>query len=241
VLNAYNGHWKPKWRKTPIRDDDAFEWLSAENALVYSSNIVMSQLSLRLTNTEFYNGLKKFGFGKLSGVDLPYELKGRIRSLRELNYPVYKSTTSYGYGILVNFMQLLKAYNTFNNDGVEVTPKIADVPTSSKRVMSAKNAREMVRILRKIVLKGTAKAAYIKGIFTAGKTGTAHISVNNKYNSSFFGFANDDNHKYTIGVTFYRIKAPFPKYFASASAVPVFKKIVLILQDENLIGGKGDE
>jgi len=240
VLNGYNGHWKPKWRKTPIRDDDAFAWLSAENALVYSSNIVISQLALRLTNKEFYEGLKKFGFSKYSGIDLPYELKGVIRSLRELNYPIYKSTTAYGYGIMVNFIQLLKAYNAFNNNGIEVVPKIADVPTESKRVISAKTANEMLRILRKIVLKGTAKNAYMEDIFTAGKTGTAHVSVNNRYekiyNSSFFGFANDKTRRYTIGVTFLDIKAPFPNYFASQSAVPLFKKIVIIMKDEKLIG-----
>ncbi len=240
VLNGYNGHWKPEWRKTPIRDDDPFEWLSAENALVYSSNIVISQLALRLTNRQFYEGLKKFGFSKYSGIDLPYELKGVIRSIRELHYPIYKSTTAYGYGIMVNFIQLLKAYNVFNNGGVAVTPKIADVKSEAKRVVSAKTAGEMLRILRKVVLKGTAKNAYIDGIFTAGKTGTAHVSKNNRYekiyNSSFFGFANDKSHKYTIGVTFLDIKAPFPNYFASQSAVPLFKKIVIIMQDEKMIG-----
>jgi cell division protein FtsI (penicillin-binding protein 3) len=245
ILNGYNGKWKPEWRKTPIRDDEPFEWISAENVLVYSSNIGISQLALRLTPQEFYYGLKKFGFSKYSGIDLPYELKGVIRSLRELQYPIYKSTTSYGYGIMVNFVQLLRAYNIFNNNGIAVTPKIADVETTSKRVLSAKNAQEMLRILRKIVLKGTAKNAYIEGIFTAGKTGTAHVSIKNKYrkiyNSSFFGFANDNTHKYTIGVTFLDIKAPFPNYFASQSAVPLFKKIVIIMQDEKLLGDKNGE
>jgi len=245
VLNGYNGKWKPEWRKTYIRDDEPFEWLSAENALVYSSNIVISQLALRLSAKEFYDGLKKFGFSKYSGIDLPYELKGVIRSIRELNYPIYKSTTSYGYGIMVNFIQLLKAYNVFNNEGIAVSPKIADVKTDSYRVVKAKTAEKMLSILRKIVLKGTAKNAYIKDIFTAGKTGTAHVSINNRYekiyNSSFFGFANDETHRYTVGVSFLDIKAPFPNYYASQSAVPLFKKIVIILRDEKMIGESGEK
>jgi cell division protein FtsI (penicillin-binding protein 3) len=240
VLNGYNGKWKPKWRKTPIQDDNPFELISAENVIVYSSNIGISQLVLRLNAMQIYEGLKNFGFSKYSGIDLPYELKGGIRRLKEYQYPIYKSTTAYGYGIMVNFIQLLKAYNVFNNNGIAITPKIADVKTTSKRVVSAKVANEMLRILRKVVLKGTAKNAYIKGIFTAGKTGTAHVSINSKYekiyNSSFFGFANDKTHKYTIGVTFFDIKAPFPNYFASRSAVPLFKKIVIIMRDEKLIG-----
>ena len=240
VLNAYNGKWKPDWRKTPIRDDEAFAWLSAENAIVYSSNIVISQLALRLTNKEFFNGLKNFGLGEYSGIDLPYELKGVIPSLNKLNYPIYKSTTAYGYGIMVNFIQLLKAYNAFNNGGVEITPKIADVPTDKKRVLSAENAKIMLNILRKVVLKGTGKAALMDGIFTAGKTGTSQVSTNGSYtqriyNASFFGFANDKEHKYTIGVTFLRIKAKWPNYFASSSAVPTFKKIVDIMIKNNLL------
>ena len=244
VLNAYNGKWKPDWRKTYIRDDKPFAWLSAENAIVYSSNIVISQLALRLTNKEFFEGLKNFGFGKFSGIDLPYELKGYIPSMIKLKYPVFASTTSYGYGLMVNFIQLLKAYNVFNNFGMEVTPKIANVPTTYKKVISPKNAEIMLNILRKVVLKGTGKAAIIDGIFTAGKTGTAQRSVKGKYgktyNSSFFGFANDSNHRYTIGVTFINIKAKWPNYFASYSAVPTFKKIVDIMLNQNLLKVKNE-
>ena len=239
VLNAYNGKWKPEWRKTYIRDDEPFKWLSAENAIVHSSNIVISQLALRLTNKEFFNGLKKFGFGEFSGIDLPYELRGYTPSMKKLKYPVFVSTTSYGYGIFVNFIQLLKAYNVFNNYGIEITPKIANVPTDSKKVISAKNAEIMLGILRKVVLKGTGKAAIVDGIFTAGKTGTAQRSKKGKYgktyNSSFFGFANDENHRYTIGVTFIDIKAKWPNYFASSSAVPTFKQIVDIMINQNLL------
>jgi len=239
VLNGYNGKWKPEWRKTYIRDDEPFKWLSAENAIVHSSNIVISQLALRLTNKEFFEGLKKFGFGEFSGIDLPYELKGYTPSMKKLKYPVFVSTTSYGYGIFVNFIQLLKAYNVFNNYGVEITPKIANVPTDSKKVISAKNAEIMLGILRKVVLKGTGKAAIVDGIFTAGKTGTAQRSEKGKYgktyNSSFFGFANDENHRYTIGVTFINIKAKWPNYFASSSAVPTFKQIIDIMINQNLL------
>jgi len=239
VLNAYNGKWKPKWRRTYIRDDKPFKWLSAENALVYSSNIVISQLALRLTNKEFYNGLMNFGLGQKSGIDLPYELSGYVPSMIKLKYPIFESTTAYGYGIMVNFVQLLKAYNTFNNNGMEIVPKIADVPTASHRVIRAKNAALLMGILRKIVLKGTAQKAFVQGIFTAGKTGTAQrISkgvYGRTYNSSFFGFANDKNHKYTIAVTFINIKAKWPNYFASSSAVPTFKKIVDIMLELNLL------
>ncbi|GAX86823.1 cell division protein FtsI [Lebetimonas natsushimae] len=244
VLNAYNGKWKPEWRKTPIRDDEARQWISAEDGIVYSSNIVLSQLALRLSAKEQFYGYRKFGLDKISGIDLPYELKGRLQPLKLYNYPVYKSTSAYGYGIVVNFVELLKAYNVFNNNGIMVTPKIADIKTDSKQIIKPVTANEMLRILRKVVLKGTAKGAFIDDIFTAGKTGTAHVSIKGSYqkiyNSSFFGFANANGKKFTIGVTFFHIKAPFPNYFASQSAVPLFKNIVIIMKDEKMFGGKDE-
>ena len=242
VLNGYKGRWKPKWRKTPIRDDEKKSWMSAEDAIVYSSNIVISQLSLRLTNYELLNGLKKFGLGKKSGIDLPYENKGYLRSLKELQFPIYKSTTSYGYGIFLNFIQLLRAYNVFNNRGYLVTPSIANRGVKEKRIISPENAETMKRILRKVVLKGTGKKAFVKDVWTAGKTGTAHVVVNNKYrgiyNSSFFGFADDGTNSYTIGVVCFEIKKGFPYYFASETAVPIFKDVVELLKNENLLKGE---
>jgi len=239
ILNAHNGRWKPEWRKTPIRDDEPFKVLTAEDAIVHSSNIVLSELSLRLSAKEFFYGLKKFGFSEKSDIDLPYEVKGSIRSMKLFNFPIYKSTTAYGYGILVTFAQLLKAYNAFNNYGIEISPRLADTPTTQKRVMSAKNAEIMLGILRKVVLKGTGKAAIIDGIFTAGKTGTAHVSkrggYQDIYNSSFIGFANGKERRYTIAVTFFDIKAKWPNYFASKSAVPTFRQIVDIMMQQNLI------
>ena len=89
-----------------------------------------------------------------------------------------------------------------------------------KEVISRATAKKMLKILRKTVLKGTAKKAFVDGVFTAGKTGTAHIAKNGVYehiyHSSFFGFANDKRHKYTIGVL---VINPKTKYFASQTAV----------------------
>ena len=79
-------------------------------------------------------------------------------------------------------------------------------------------------------------ATRIEGIEIGGKTGTAHIAKNGVYarnfNSSFFGFANDGHSKYTIGVL-----AIDPKkvHFASMTAVPVFKDIVLKMSSDGLL------
>ncbi len=246
VVRGYNGRYK--LGKKIITDEHKKAWLSAENVIVYSSNIGIAQLAQRLKYDQFYQGLKKFGFGSKSGIDLPYEHTGFLLPGYKLKSEIYKATVGYGYGIRVTFMQLLKAYNVFNNFGKAITPRIAaflsesngkkkDLPPPKvTQVISPRTAATMHQILKKVVEKGTGTAAKIDGLEIGGKTGTAHIARGGKYvksyNSSFFGFANDKKHRYTIGVT---VIEPKEHYFASQTAVPVFRDIVIELLNEGYL------
>jgi len=94
----------------------------------------------------------------------------------------------------------------------------------------------MNKILQKVVKKGTGTKAKTEGLVIGGKTGTAHIASKKGgyaklYNSTFLGFANDKKHRYTIGVLVREAKKPYA-YFASKSAVPVFKQIVDALVEQ---------
>jgi len=243
VLNGHNGIWYFK-RHFTIYDDEPFKWLSVTKAVVHSSNIVFAQLGLRLTPSEFRNGLLQFGISKKSGIDLPYEYKGKIFPIKDFRSEVHRASMAFGYGLQVNLIQLLKAYNMFNNYGIMVTPKIAYqygntiIQPIKKQVISPTIAQTVLGILRKVVLEGTAVSAKIDGIFTAGKTGTAKINKNGHYisglyNSSFIGFANDKTHKYTIATL--TIKPDKKHYFASQTSVAVFKNIVDIMLEMNLL------
>lgn len=241
LVNGYNGTYH--LGNMTIKDDDAFAWLSAENVIVYSSNIGMAQLAQRLSGLDFYNGLRNFGLSYKTGIDLAYEDAGSIPSSRKLNNQIYKATTSYGYGVKVTLMQLVKAYNAFNNKGVTITPrivaelinqngKVTHLPDGAQRqVISPATALIMKKILIKTVLKGTGQAAIVPGIEIGGKTGTAHRVVKgkyvNRYNSTFIGFANGLKHKYTIGISVFD---PHSRdYYAAGTAVPTFRKIVEML------------
>jgi len=142
----------------------------------------------------------------------------------------------------VNVMQLLKAYNAFNNRGRILQPyfvnKLVDMhgnvqniaPEGSTQVISTATAQRMKKILIKTVNEGTGVGTITPGLEIGGKTGTAHIAERGryvrKYNTSFFGFANDKKHKYTIGVT---VVQPRKNHFASLTAVPTYKGIVDLL------------
>jgi len=247
-FNTYNGKMKIGARRT-ITDDEKFDSLTVTNIIVHSSNVGTSQISWKLTGKEFREGLIKFGIAKQSGIDLSRDLPGQLKPLRLLNHKMHRANSSYGYGMLVTFAQLFKAYSAFNNDGIAVTPRIVDYLQDAKgnqyklepkvgdiQPIGKKTANQIHDILLEVVKRGTGVKAQYPGLEIGGKTGTAHIAKNGRYvreyHSSFYGFANDKfGNKYTIGVLVIRAKKRY-KYFASQSAVPTFKNIVRILVEQ---------
>jgi cell division protein FtsI (penicillin-binding protein 3) len=250
-----------------IKDDHRFKkhYLTLDDILIYSSNIGTLQIAQRLTGPEFYEGLKRYGFTRKTGIDLPYEKRGVMPKVwqfsagdKDKKDNVYKATVSYGQGMTSTFMQVLKAYSVFNNDGYISTPKIVanlvhdgnkykPYDDSKEKIVSKKTADEIKRLLIKTVTHGTGKAARIDGLEIGGKTGTAQIARRGKYLkkyiSSFFGFVNDGKNSYTIGVTVMNPNSTgkhWYYYYASWSAVPVFKEITQNLIKLNYLTPKND-
>ncbi|MCB4779626.1 MAG: penicillin-binding protein 2 [Sulfurovum sp.] len=250
-FKTYNGRMKIGKQYT-VTDDEKFDSLTATDIIVHSSNVGISQISWRLTGKEFRDGLLAFGFSRPSGIDLSRELSGRIKSLHLLNNKMHRANSAYGYGMLVTFAQLWKAYSAFNNGGIAVTPRIVNYLQDSigrhfilspsegnLHPISKKTAQQIHEILKEVVKRGTGLKTQYLGLEIGGKTGTSHIAKHghytHEYHSSFYGFANDKKgHKYTIGILVIRAKGRY-KYFASQSAVPTFKNVVRILVDQGYL------
>jgi cell division protein FtsI (penicillin-binding protein 3) len=236
-----------------ISDDHQFKsnYLTIEDIVVNSSNIGTLQLVNRLTGKEVIEGYHLFGINKKTDIDLPYEKIGYLPTLGQISsgeqlgkLNIFKSTISYGQGMTTTFMQLLKAYNVFNNDGEIVTPSIVkkSIPNPSYKILSTKTTNIMKSLLIKTVLEGTGKNTIYEGLEIGGKTGTANIAgrggYQQKYMSSFFGFVNDKESKYTVGVM---VNNPTSTgvhwyyYYASNSAVPVFRNIIDIMVKLNYL------
>jgi cell division protein FtsI (penicillin-binding protein 3) len=250
LVNGHNGRYKIG--KKVITDEHKMDWMGAEDVIVHSSNVGIAQLAQKLSGVDFYDGLMKFGFTQKSGVDLPYEKRGSMPAIRQLNHDIWKATTSYGYGMRANLMQVTKAFNVFNNRGKLATPYVVEAVVDQfgresktqleppQQIISASTAEQMKRILIKTVNKGTGVGTRIEGLEIGGKTGTAHIAEKGryvrKYNSSFIGFANDEKSRYTIGVTVVKPgRLHYASHFASLTAVPVFKAVVELLVDERYL------
>ena len=239
IINVYGGKYKIGTKE--ITDEHKDDKYSAEDIIVHSSNVGTAIIAQRLDAMEFYQGLKDFGFSVRSGVDLPFENPGIIPALNRFNSPIYKATVGYGYGMNATFMQVLKAYTVFNNNGRIVTPKLVKKlvspsgqelfpeKTNDPQVISAAASKRMQKILMKVVQQGTGTGTKMQGLEVGGKTGTAHIAEDGvyvkSYNGSFFGFVNDKKSKYTIGVLVREAKKR-KAYFAAQSAVPVFKELI---------------
>lgn len=250
TIELHNGRYRIG-RKT-ITDTHPVERSTIKEVLIHSSNIGMAKIAQKLEGVDYRQGLMRLGFAKKTEIDLPYESQGVIPSSRQLGSQIYRATVSYGYGLRATFFQLLAGYNVFNTSGKLLTPRIAShledrignkfaLPAQKLRqVLRPATAQTLQQILIETVEKGTGKKAEVEGVTVGGKTGTAHIAERgryvNRYNSSFFGFANDKagDRRYTIGVVVFEPDET-KEYFASQTAVPVFKNIVELLVHEGLI------
>lgn len=240
-----------KLRNYTIRDSSVLDKGTPEDILLRSSNIGMVKLAASLSAKELHTALKAFGFSELSGIDLPYEKRGTIPSVRRLNIEeATKATISYGYGLQTTFMQLMRSYASFSNGGFLPTPRITQyisakdsqrynlpIPTPIQ-ILSPHVAKKIEELLIQVVQRGTGNPAFVENVIVGGKTGTAKIAKNgeyiNQYNGSFFGFAKDSNHTYTIGVVVFESHIQ-NDYYGGRTAAPIFKEIVEMLIDEGYL------
>jgi cell division protein FtsI/penicillin-binding protein 2 len=175
---------------------------------------------------------KTFGFIDRTGIDLPNEIIG---DLSNLEYPkvnsTYLATASYGLGISISPIALLKAYATIANKGETVTPYLVEsisddegshsnvIPSESKRVISEKTAETLTNMLVSVIENGFGGNAKIKGYSMAGKTGTAQISLTGSkgYSDdaihSFAGFFPASNPRFLI-----LVKMDRPQWGAEAAS-----------------------
>lgn len=187
-------------------------------ALAHSSNVCAIKTGLRVGKSDFFSMVKKMGFGSRTGIELPAETAGIVRSLERWNGDSLASM-SIGYEIGVTPLQIATAFATIANDGVRNQPHIIKEIHDSEgntisvtepkqsQVVSVETARDLRTMLRQVVLTGTGRRAQLDGYTSAGKTGTAwkfdpktKRVERSKYMSTFVGFAPAENPKFLIAV-----------------------------------------
>ena len=222
--------------------------LTYAEALAYSSNICAIKTGMRVGRDDFYSMVQKMGFGSRTGIELPAETGGIVRSPDKWNGDSLASM-SIGYEIGVTALQTAGAFATIANDGIKIQPHVikeirrsveqAKTVTQPQQtqVVSVETARNLKKMLRQVVLSGTGRLAQLNGYTTAGKTGTAwkfdakSKSVDSsKYISSFIGMAPADKPEILIAVVMDEPKAGARD--GGMVAAPVFREIAQQILEE---------
>lgn len=194
-----------------FNDPHATKIMSYVEAFAVSSNVAAIKTGLSLGKENFYGYAQKFGFGQPTGIELPAEARGLFRAPDTWNGDSLASM-SIGYEVGVTAMQMTAAYGAVANNGIRVKPHIvkeirhsggkpAVVPEMVQTpIISPDAARGLRKMMREVVVKGTARRAQLNGYTSSGKTGTAwkynaklkRVDAG-KYVSSFIGMAPADN------------------------------------------------
>ncbi len=172
----------------PITDLGVYGRINAEGIIKYSSNVGASYASETVTKNNFYHMLRDYGFGEQTGVELPGEEKGILRT-PEFWTDRSKPSISFGQEISVTAMQMVTAATALANQGVLLKPHILQKVVSSDGRILMQTKRDPVRevvspgvaskMLSFMVTAtqpgGTAIRAYSDQFDIAAKTGTAEI------------------------------------------------------------------
>ncbi len=207
------------------------------DVIVHSDNVGMSFVSSKMGSDLLYDYLKKFGFGNVTGIDLQGEFSPEIREKNNWNV-VDLATASFGQGIAVTPIQLIKAGAIIANGGIEVTPQVVDKlqgegwvydikPQIGQRIIGEQAAKDITAMMVEASKNGEAKWTSLRGFNVAGKTGTAQIPIAGHYDdektiASFIGFAPSDNPKFVMLVT---LQEPQSSPWASETAAPLWFSI----------------
>jgi len=207
-----------------------------------SSSIGMIKLASRMDKEIFSEYLHLFGFGEKTGIDLPGEAKGIVRTASSWSLTDLPAI-SIGQAIAVTPLQILTAFCALVNGGELLKPYLVkyirnaegkrvkeNKPTVVRRVISPSTSVQMRELLEQVVEKGSGSRAKIEGYSIGGKTGTAQIPastgrgyVPNKYISSFMGCAPVASPG-IAGIVI--IKEPTGAYYGGEIAAPLFQKIM---------------
>lgn len=225
-----------KINKTKVKTWKAHDKLTLSEVIQYSNNIGTAKIALELKE-KLYNHYKKLGFGQKINIFLG-ENSGFITppSLWSKASPI---SLSFGYEISSTLLQIAQAFTVISNNGKLTKPRIdLNSPiTTSYQLYQTKTIENIRKILQKTITSGTAKRANISGYTVMGKTGTANLLENGKYNPSkniytFAGIIEKDNYKRII-ITFVK-EVEKKNTYASRVAAPLFEKIAnkLIIHDK---------
>ena len=225
-----------------IHDTHPYGWLPFSKILQVSSNIGFTKVAEKVKKDRYHRYIEKFGFGQLTGIDLPGEVPGLVRKPESWS-AIDLATHAFGQGISTTPLQLIMAYAAIANGGFLMRPYVTrrvlapngevvleNQPHVVRRVISEKTAKLLASMLQDVTNEGgTGVMANVEGFEVAGKTGTAQKAdaVHGGYAAkkrvgSFVGFVPANNPRLVALVL---IDEPEVNVYGGIVAAPVFRNI----------------
>ncbi len=168
--------------------------ITAEEALKYSCNDALAQMSQKIDTQLFLDYIHNFGFGARTGIELSAETRGFVNSPENKTLWSLRSkpTISIGQEISVSAVQMIQAASALANGGIPVQPtlisKIKDAagnveyehqPVYKDQVISKNTADYILSCMETVAQSGTGHRANIKDVAIGVKTGTAQMQNEN--------------------------------------------------------------
>lgn len=228
-------------------DERIWDTRSMTEVLEFSINTGAVFAQQQLGNEKFLQALERFELFQPTGVDLAGEAYSQNQELKK-GYDINFATASFGQGIEITPIQLMRAYSAISNKGTMAKPYVVEKiikegteyvikPEFSLPVISPKTAHLVTQMMVNVVEKGFSKRAKIPGYWLAGKTGTAQVAwsalgqnrsgYSDKTVQSFMGFAPAYDPKFLILV---KLNNPQTKT-AEYSAMPMFRELAKYIID----------
>ncbi|MBV9610933.1 MAG: transpeptidase family protein, partial [Acidobacteriaceae bacterium] len=225
-----------------VHDAHPYRSLTFEDVLAKSSNIGAIHIGVQVGSKNMYDYIRRFGFGRRTGIELPAEAPGMLRPLRRWQ-PTTMGSIPMGHELSVTSLQLAQLGSVIANGGFLVHPHLVawkQAPGEKKqvieypqpaRVLQPETVATMRMMMHRVTMPGgTAQRLHVIGYSIAGKTGTAqifdfaHRVYTHKYNASFLGFAPATNPSIVIIVTISGTTGDAG--FGGRAAGPVFEKMM---------------
>lgn len=211
--------------------------ITIRDGLAQSNNVAMIFTAEAMGQETFLEYLKKFGIGESLKIDLQDDT---ATPFPEKWGAVELATRSFGQGISVNSLQMVRAVGAIANKGVMMRPKILQTvidhqtnkeialpPTEERQVISPATAQTVTEMMVNAAQHGEAQWVFRETHTIAGKTGTSQIPIAGGYKpdatiASFIGFAPANDPRFVMLV---KLTEPKTSPWAAETAAPVWYRI----------------
>lgn len=249
---------KGKFPGLNLKDGRRHNFLNMNLAMQKSSNVYMGKIMQRVVERMGDKWLRdtmcEWGFGEKTNIEIPGESGGLVPTPGKLHPNgklEWSAPTPYalsiGHNILVNSIQMVRAFSVISNGGYLVQPtiiqkvikagKVVDQKgPQKKKILSETSCRQLIRSMR-FVTKwgGTSPKADIIGYTEAGKSGTSEKLEHGRYSrklflSSFLGLAPAIKPRFVLFVAVDEPEVKFipgigKNHHGGTCAAPIFREI----------------